>query len=322
MSRYQYFDELSGDSSDGYCSSDAGDDEVDDEATDLAEKSDLCGFRTILHADVDCFYCQCEVLDRGLDPNRPLAIGQKHIVVTCNYAARTEGVTKLMYRTDALLRCPNLLIVDGSDLQRYRIHGRQIYVSFRRAIQSIFPSCSIRKGCMDEMMADILAVPSVDCLSPDSTEDVFIYNDSSHGSSVIPLIEDQSGAVTFCARNKHQRIDSFPKAEAISPGFLPNLRRMALLSLQIRQTILNETGFATTMGVSFNPMMAKLASGLRKPGKVNVLEPCNSSRQLVESMPLRKVPGIGSRTMKVLIPCLETRHGSKVDTATSPWTCR
>ena len=99
------------------------------------------------------------------------------------------------------------------------------------------------------------------------------------------------------------------------------LLEIASIALQARQAVFEETGFTITMGVSFNPLMAKLASGLRKPGKVNLLQPSSSSRLLVESMPLRKIPGIGSRTMKVLVPCLVDRYGSKGDTA-SPWTCR
>jgi hypothetical protein len=93
------------------------------------------------------------------------------------------------------------------------------------------------------------------------------------------------------------------------------------LALQVRKIVLKETGFATTMGVSYNPLLAKLASGLRKPGTVNLLAPRPSIRRLVGSMPLRKIPGIGSRTMKVLTPCLVKRFGSTSDQS-SPWTCR
>ena len=47
-------------------------------------------------------------------------IQQKNIVVTCNYPARERGVTKLMYLKDARERCPELILVSGEDLTRYR----------------------------------------------------------------------------------------------------------------------------------------------------------------------------------------------------------
>lgn len=70
--------------------------------------------RSIVHLDVDCFYCQCEEIDGPPDfKERPIAIGQKHIVVTCNYIARREGVKKLQCRIEAMRKCPNLLIIEG-----------------------------------------------------------------------------------------------------------------------------------------------------------------------------------------------------------------
>ena len=50
----------------------------------------------VLHFDLDCFYAQVEEL---LDPslaNKPVAVTQKYLVVTCNYIARQSRVTKLM----------------------------------------------------------------------------------------------------------------------------------------------------------------------------------------------------------------------------------
>ena len=85
-------------------------------------------------------YCQCEEIDRNLrqvKPPRPLAIGQKHIIVTCNYEARKRGVKKLQLRENAMVVCPDLWIVEGSDLQRYRYHSRKVYESFRNALYEI-----------------------------------------------------------------------------------------------------------------------------------------------------------------------------------------
>jgi len=151
--------------------------------------------RCIVHVDVDCFYCQCEHQDRNIPADRPMAIGQKQIVVTCNYAARDVGVTKLQSRTDAFIRCPNLLIVEGSDLERYRIHARKIYECFRRTCKEIHPDIAVCKGSMDEMMADF----SVACKGDQTTADdieflqqVHIYGESGNEKTIVR--EDQPGA--------------------------------------------------------------------------------------------------------------------------------
>jgi len=49
-----------------------------------------------------------------------LGIQQKYIIVTCNYVAREQGVTKLMSVTDAVEKCPQLVLVKGEDLTNYR----------------------------------------------------------------------------------------------------------------------------------------------------------------------------------------------------------
>ena len=57
-------------------------------------------------------------------------IQQKYLLVTCNYIARSQGVTKLMRVTDALQRCPDLVIVSGEDLTHYREMSYRITGTF------------------------------------------------------------------------------------------------------------------------------------------------------------------------------------------------
>ena len=261
----------------------------------------------ILHVDIDCFYCQCEHIDRGIDRDRPLAIGQKHIIVTCNYAARNQlGLQKLMGRRQAQEQHPNLLIVDGSDLEQYRKHGRTIYECFRKTLRSYNTKCSISKGCMDEMIADVTILKNYACTDDNhinvvnKDDDVYIYGQQNETTIIR---EDQSGASsaivwdcksttnTKSTKNKNKRL-------------LQDLLSVSQFAIRLRQCILDETGFTTTIGLSTNPLLSKIASGLKKPGKVNIILP-DDGRILIRSMPLRKIPGIGSRTMKILQPCLE-----------------
>jgi DNA polymerase iota len=309
------------------CDDDSQD--IDDrDASSVGSDNGTTRIRCILHADVDSFYSQVETLERNLDPSRPLAIGQKHIIVTCNYAAREVGITKLMSREQAQIKCPHMLIVEGSDLERYRRHARKIYECFRKQCQHFISKCAIRKLHMDEMVADLSGIDdrmlgTGSCCTP---KDIFVYDLRS--SKQIVLTEDQTGAQCVAPNSKTYTRHQRQKENATMTA---KLFAVASVAMQIRQTIHEETGFTVTMGVSNNPLLAKLASGLQKPGKVNILPPGPNSRAIVESMPLRKIPGLGSRTMKLLRPCLAAHFdhgkgggGGTVDIRPSShtWTCR
>ena len=248
--------------------------------------------KTILHLDVDCFYCQCEA---NVDPtgklsSAPFAIGQKHIVVTCNYVARKLGIQKLMLKTTAMKICPQLVIIDGSDLTRYKIQSRRIYMAFRKAVKSLPDGNKnlVCKGFMDEMFADItesvhhsIRNPSFDSfLSKIDSNSVFVYGNQ---SSTVSISEDQSGVkATIClsqaARHEIEDIPTSPSSSTHSVEHNASsrwgtkqerktsvklLKWASNLAHKIKQEVLKETGFSTCIGVSVSPMLAKIASDLK-----------------------------------------------------------
>jgi nucleotidyltransferase/DNA polymerase involved in DNA repair len=68
---------------------------------------------------------------------KPFAVGQKQIIVTSNYVARSFGVKKLMSREEAKKTCPELIIIEGSDLEPYRLASQSIYKAFRDCIKEL-----------------------------------------------------------------------------------------------------------------------------------------------------------------------------------------
>jgi DNA polymerase iota len=54
-------------------------------------------------------------------------VQQKQIIVTCNYEARRQGLHKLQLIRDAKKQCPDVVIVLGEDLTRFRDASKELY---------------------------------------------------------------------------------------------------------------------------------------------------------------------------------------------------
>ncbi|EOD13806.1 hypothetical protein EMIHUDRAFT_251589 [Emiliania huxleyi CCMP1516] len=107
--------------------------------------------RAIVLLDLDYFYCQVEMLRNGLPAERPVAVTQKFLVVTCNYPARSSGVAKLMRTTEAVARCPDLRLIAGEDLTPYREASDE-------AMQALRAFGPVQRVGLDEFFIDVTAV--------------------------------------------------------------------------------------------------------------------------------------------------------------------
>lgn len=259
--------------------------------------SDTLLRRTIIHCDVDAFYCQCESLaDKegevskrlGLE-SRPFAVGQAHIIVTCNYLARSFGIKKLMPKEAALKILPSLVIVDGSDLTLYRRQSRRIYLCFREVLSNLklkddagkdkASTVKACKGGMDEMFADVSCYifslsqqNNNKCISTEGKMDYFVYG--SQGSD-ISVSEDQSGATSrvhlLCGARKLS--DGVPGCrysdvndwggEVERKDCGRRLHKAIIIGRHVKQEIKAKTGFDVCIGISVSPMLAKIASDLQ-----------------------------------------------------------
>jgi DNA polymerase-4 len=91
--------------------------------------------RTIIHLDLDAFYCAVE---EQLNPElhgKPFAVGGRPegrgVVSSCSYAARRRGIRSAMPMGQAVRLCPDLIICRGN-YKQYGIKSRQVMVVLRR----------------------------------------------------------------------------------------------------------------------------------------------------------------------------------------------
>lgn len=80
----------------------------------------------ILALDFDAFYCGVE---EKLNPSlkgKPFIVYQKNCVATLSYAARALGIKKLDTVTNVLKSFPNITLINGEDLSKYKTEGNNI----------------------------------------------------------------------------------------------------------------------------------------------------------------------------------------------------
>lgn len=71
------------------------------------------------------------------------------------------------------------------------------------------------------------------------------------------------------------------------------------IAMAIKQTIYKKTGLTCSIGVAPIKFLAKIASDMNKPDGLTIIQP-EQVKAFIRTLPIRKVPGVGRQTMKVL----------------------
>lgn len=218
--------------------------------------------RTIVHIDMDCFYAQVEMIKNPSLTLVPLGIQQKNIVVTSNYLARERGINKCMLIEDAKKICPELVLVNGEDLRDYR----QISYRVTDYLQKFTPL--VERLGLDENYVDVTEIVA----------------------KRLQLTSENATTVGHVYSGQSENCDC---------GCEVRLKIGTQVAQEIRNAIKSEFKLTSCAGIAHNKLLAKIVGSTHKPNQQTVLFP-NCALELILSLPLKKIPGIGTATLETL----------------------
>uniref|UniRef100_A0AC11C118 DNA polymerase iota n=1 Tax=Ovis aries TaxID=9940 RepID=A0AC11C118_SHEEP len=207
----------------------------------------------------------------ALEPDEPddlpWWVQQKYLVVTCNYEARKLGVKKLMSVRDAKEKCPQLVLVNGEDLTRYR----EMSYKVTELLEEFSPV--VERLGFDENFVDLTEMVE---------------------KRLEQLQSDELSALTVSGHVYNN--------QSVNPRDTLHIRLLvgSHIAAEMREAMYQQLGLTGCAGVASNKLLAKLVSGVFKPNQQTVLLP-ESSQDLIHSLNhIKEIPGIGYKTAKRL----------------------
>ncbi|MDE1830094.1 MAG: DNA polymerase IV [Thaumarchaeota archaeon] len=74
-----------------------------------------------------------------------------------------------------------------------------------------------------------------------------------------------------------------------------NFASAAHLAQQLKNALRSNIGLSSTIGVSVNKLVSKIASGFKKPDGLTVVQP-DKTESFLDPLPIKDIPGIGKKT--------------------------
>ncbi|CAD8073295.1 unnamed protein product [Paramecium sonneborni] len=241
-----------------------------------------------IHIDMDAYYAQAEQKLLNIPENQPVCARQWNSLIAINYPARDAGIKRGMLSEEALKLCPDVLlphvetfkVIDGKmvfsnlkdkyiqhnqyeekvSLRYYRQESKLIFGIIKR-----FCNC-VEKGGTDEGYIQV---------SDKEIEN--IQSNQFYGHLMKELPEDYQLTEQDCL-----------------------LRKASLLCQNIRDAIYTETKYKCSAGISFNKMLAKLASATNKPNKQTIILE-SMLPECISNISIKKIRGFGGKVQETLL---------------------
>ncbi|KAH8159152.1 hypothetical protein CIB48_g9086 [Xylaria polymorpha] len=267
--------------------------------------------RVILHFDYDCFYASVFENENPSLKSQPLGIKQKSILATCNYVARARGVKKLMLISEAQRICPDLILMNGEDLTRFRDVSKKLW-AFLRAHSW---NHRVERLGLDEVFLDVTDVVAYnqETLNVHALRDSFFHLDRS--DPVKGFAFDGSG-FSGCVAPSSTKAKGAVEVDIDNP-LCVRLMLASHLAGYLRHKLDEDFGYTSSSGISTSKLLAKLAGSVNKPNNQTTLlatkDDDDAVRTFMDGHSIRKIPGIGSRIAQLIEEYLLSRPTERRD---------
>ena len=232
--------------------------------------------------DMDMFFAAVEIRDQPHLKDLPVAVGGISMISTSNYVARRYGVRAAMPGFIAKKLCPSLVFVSGN-FSKYEAVSSQV----KAIIREFDPQ--LRSFSLDEVYFD---------LAPAARRRYAELHGASHNQG-----EGLGQGLGQQDEDEDDSDDQLLAVEQADGPSIESLRAIAALLLQeIRRRITAATGGLTcSAGLANNFLLAKICADINKPdGQYELPADRSAVLAFLASLPVRRVPGIGKVTEKVL----------------------
>ncbi|QDS73675.1 hypothetical protein FKW77_002812 [Venturia effusa] len=269
--------------------------------------------RVVVHFDYDCFYASVFEADNPALKGLPLAVQQKHIIVTCNYEARRRGLRKLQLINEARRLCPEVIIVLGEDLTRFR-NASKALCAF---LTSFSWDRKVDRLGFDEVFMDVTAMI-------DFNQGLLNENDLRNSFF---CLEKENPAAGFPFDATHVAGHVYGQDCGIKSQD-PLFRRLILgshLALYLRTQMEERMNHTCTVGISTSKLLSKLVGNVHKPQAQTTLLPPyieEDGKQsnvtiFMDNHDIGKIPYIGFKMAHKLQEYVAQHHQKILGDATS-----
>ncbi|KAI0532229.1 hypothetical protein GGR58DRAFT_190516 [Xylaria digitata] len=267
--------------------------------------------RIILHFDYDCFYASVFENENPALKSLPLGIKQKSILATCNYVARARGVKKLMLISEAQRICPDLILMNGEDLTRFRDVSKKLW-AFLRAHSW---NHRVERLGLDEVFLDVTDVVAYnrEVLNPHALGDSFFHLDRHD-----PVKGFAFDGSRFYGCLQPSSTDAESNGVDVENPLCVRLMLASHFARYLRHKLDEDFGYTSSGGISTNKVLAKLAGSVNKPNNQTTLLSTGGDGEdaveaFIDAHSIRKIPGIGSRIAQLIEEYLLSKPAKQRD---------
>ncbi|NXF06187.1 POLK polymerase, partial [Smithornis capensis] len=273
--------------------------QVDKLVIELEQRRNLSN--TIVHIDMDAFYAAVEMRDNPELKEKPIAVGSMSMLSTSNYHARRFGVRAAMPGFIAKKLCPHLTIVP-LNFEKYGKVSKEVReilaeydpnfmpMGLDEAYLNITEHLEERLNWPEDRRRFSFNTESTTGADKDNMNMSAKFNEGECSTSPV-LFEDNT-----CLMDDHLE----QRGQSVENSIVFGTSAEEVVK-EIRFRIEQRTQLTASAGIAPNTMLAKMCSDRNKPnGQCRIASERQAVLDFLKDLPIRKVPGIGKVTEKML----------------------